>query len=82
MGDLRNKQRKEAEAARVSAMQAKMDTRHPKLPPPCCRCGLSPQQVTAMWIINGQDRWAVPDYRCPACLPADLRDVVEVPGQA
>jgi hypothetical protein len=34
MGDLRNKAHKEAEQARIRAMQAKMDARHPELPPP------------------------------------------------
>ena len=72
MGDLRNKAYKEEEQARIRAMQAKMDARHPKLLPPRCRCGLSPHEVPAMWVINGADRWAPPDYRCPACLPVEL----------
>jgi hypothetical protein len=72
MGDLRNKAAKEAELARVRAMQAKMDARHPKLPPPRCKCGLTPQEVPAMWVINASDRWAPPEFRCPACLPPDL----------
>jgi hypothetical protein len=73
MGDLRNKRRKEAEQARVRAMQAKVDARHPKTLPPRCRCGLTPQQVPVMWLINGADRWSLPDFRCPDCLPANLR---------
>jgi hypothetical protein len=77
MGDLRNKQRKEAEAASVRAMQAKMDARHPKLAPPRCRCGLTAQEAPALWVINGADRWAAPDYRCTACLPVELLGLLE-----
>jgi hypothetical protein len=80
MGDLRNKQRKELEQARIRAMQAKMDARHPKPLPPRCRCGLTPQEVPVMWVITGRDRWATLDYRCPVCLPADLAEVVGKPN--
>jgi hypothetical protein len=77
MGDLRNKAAKEAELARVRAVQTQMDARHPKLPPLCCRCGLTPQEVPAMWVINAHDRWSPADYRCPACLPGELRDRIQ-----
>jgi hypothetical protein len=82
MGDLRNKQRKEIEQERIRLMQAEMASRHPPPSPPRCRCDLTPPEVPAMWVINGDERWAPPDFRCPACLPAELKGLLADRPQA
>lgn len=79
MGDFRNKQQKEAEQALIGSMQARLEAARPKHEPPRCKCGLTPQQVPAMWVINSDKPQEQPDFRCPTCLPANLAEVVAKP---
>jgi hypothetical protein len=80
MGDLRNKQRKDIERAMIRSMQARLDAARLKPVPPRCKCGLTPQQAPTMWVINSDKCWEQADFRCPACLPADLAKVAGAPN--
>ena len=73
MADLRNKQRKDIERTMIRSMQARLDAARPKPVAPRCKCGLTPQEVSAMWVISGHDRWAPVKFYCPACLPEELK---------
>jgi hypothetical protein len=68
MGELRNKQHKEAEWARIREMQAKLDAAHPKPKLPRCQCGKSYYEVPAMWVVHIGHAGPVKFY-CPDCLP-------------
>ena len=71
MGDLRNKQRKDAERALIRTMQARLDAARPKPEFPRCQCGKTYNEVPAMWMVHRE--WSEPvKFYCPDCLPANL----------
>jgi hypothetical protein len=76
MGDLRNRQRKEADRSRIQAMQVAMDARRLKREIPRCRCGLTYMEAPAFWAVSG-GRLDLVKFYCPACLPAAHRALIQ-----
>lgn len=77
MGDLRNRQRTEADRARVEAMQiVVLDARKLQREIPRCRCGLTYMEAPAFWAVSGGRLHPVKFY-CPACLPAAHRALIQ-----
>ena len=75
MGDLRNKRRKQEREEALRQIQASRNPKPPSGEPPRCQCGLTPDQVPAMWAYQA-DRWSAVQFYCPACLPDKLRCLV------
>ena len=76
MGDLRNKQTKQAWDEAHRRYMAKRYPPKPAPPLPKCLCGLTYLEMPIMRAVEADGWPRRVDYYCPACVPDCLRGVV------